>query len=205
MKASNEKEIQMTDDINPCQEDGTPAVPLMAKRDPKADQSESVPLSACPFCGSRDIDGTGFAVECNSCGASTCLCASNEEATERWNTRMIPAPMHKTKAGIKDVQDFLYFEAFVASLRHRISQRDVPGSTVDDRNEVALAYATSVWPSRERKYVDACKCCDDAERRLKEVEEFATEMKQSTNSLVRACGHQMILRLQGEGAKDATK
>lgn len=38
--------------------------------------------------------------------------------------------------------------------------------------------------------------------RLKVAEKFATEMKQSTNSLVRACGHQMILRLQGEGGND---
>lgn len=152
-----EKEIeatkgeQMTDDMNPRLEDGTSAVPLMAKRVPKkAGQSESVPLAACPFCGSRDIDGTGYAVECNSCGASTRLCASNEEAAESWNARMIPTPMHKTEAGIKDVQDFLYFEAFVVSLRNRISQSDVPGSMVADRDEVALAYATSVWPSRER-------------------------------------------------------
>lgn len=152
-----EKEIeatkgeQMADDMNPRLEDGTPAVPLMAKRGPKkAGQSESVPLAACPFCGSRDIDGTGYAVECNSCGASTRLCASNEEAAESWNARMIPSPMHKTEAGIKDVQDFLYFEAFVVSMRNRISQSDVPGSMVADRDEVALAYAASVWPSRER-------------------------------------------------------
>lgn len=38
--------------------------------------------------------------------------------------------------------------------------------------------------------------------RIKAAEDFATEMKQSTNSLVRACGHQMILRLQGEGEND---
>ena len=38
--------------------------------------------------------------------------------------------------------------------------------------------------------------------RIKAAEEFATEMKESTNSLVRACGHQMILRLRGEGAND---
>ena len=39
--------------------------------------------------------------------------------------------------------------------------------------------------------------------RLKVAEEFAAEMKESTNSLVRACGHQMILRIQGEGVNDA--
>lgn len=43
----------------------------------------------------------------------------------------------------------------------------------------------------------------ELQRRLKEAEEFAAEMKESTNSLVRACGHQMILRLQGEGGNDA--
>lgn len=41
--------------------------------------------------------------------------------------------------------------------------------------------------------------------KLKVAEEFATEMKQSTNSLVRSCGHQMILRLQGEGANNEGK
>lgn len=45
----------------------------------------------------------------------------------------------------------------------------------------------------------------ELERRLKVAEKFAAEMKESTNSLVRACGHQMILRLQGEGAKDESK
>ena len=42
----------------------------------------------------------------------------------------------------------------------------------------------------------------ELQRRLKVAEEFAAEMKESTNSLVRACGHQMILRLQGEGGND---
>lgn len=42
----------------------------------------------------------------------------------------------------------------------------------------------------------------ELQRRFKEAEEFAAEMKESINSLVRACGHQMILRLQGEGGND---
>ena len=37
------------------------------------------------------------------------------------------------------------------------------------------------------------------------AEKFAAEMKESTNSLVRACGHQMILRLQGEGGNNEGK
>lgn len=51
-------------------------------------------------------------------------------------------------------------------------------------------------------HTDNSEVIAELERRLKVAEEFAAEMKESTNSLVRACGHQMILRLQGEGGED---
>lgn len=51
-------------------------------------------------------------------------------------------------------------------------------------------------------HTDNSEVIAELQRRLRVAEEFAAEMKESTNSLVRACGHQMILRLQGEGGND---
>lgn len=54
-------------------------------------------------------------------------------------------------------------------------------------------------------HTDNSEVIAELQRRLKAAEKFATEMKQTMNSLVRACGHQIILRLQGEGGNNEGK
>lgn len=70
--------------------------------------------------------------------------------------------------------------------------------TINPFNE----YADRIESAHKRELAAKDAEIAELQRRLKVAEEFAAEMKESTNSLVRACGHQMILRLQGEGGTD---
>jgi hypothetical protein len=64
--------------------------------------TEAVDLKPCPFCGSTDIDATGWASllkvgpVCNSCGA----CA---DSPERWNRR---APEPRAKCGCTEPEHY---------------------------------------------------------------------------------------------------
>ena len=78
------------------------------------------------------------------------------------------------------------------------SAHDREVAAKDDERLTVVAIYENVIAAKDREIAEL-------RERLEIAEKFAAEMKESTNSLVRACGHQMILRLQGEGGNNEGK
>lgn len=139
-------------------------------------------------------------------GTSSEYGVCDEEGSDLWNEdiadnlnavreaqRIFKESKHEITAGLVKENELLKQE--IAAHGRELSAKDDERLTVVANYENVIAAKDRIISAKDGEIARLREC-------LKAAAEFTAEMKESTNSLVRACGHQMILRLREEGAED---